>query len=183
VERVVEKKTGTSACVQISTKDGRTLKLLFSTEDKQVPFEEIVKRIEKMAFPRDSKELFAFHHKWPNRDVEGWNLFADIDEYAQMGLLYEGKDTFVVKDRKDAPFRLFADNVEGSTCPSYPQRVIVPTGMTDPEVVDCSKFRTKERFPVLTYYYAGLGSSIWRSSQPKVRRWGENVGGIVQQLQ
>jgi len=39
--------------------------------------------------------------------------------------------------------------------------------MTDEDVYECSKFRTKERFPALTYYYSKNGASIWRSSQPK----------------
>jgi hypothetical protein len=35
------------------------------------------------------------------------------------------------------------------------------------ELTACSKFRTKNRMPALTYYYKKNGCSIWRCSQPK----------------
>jgi hypothetical protein len=65
------------------------------------------------------------------------------------------------------------NNVEGVVCSSYPQRAIVPADMTDEDIEEGSKFRTKERFPVMSYYYKKNGTSIWRSSQPKEGLWGK----------
>lgn len=65
------------------------------------------------------------------------------------------------------------NNVEGSVCSSYPQRAVVPANMLDEDIEECSKFRTKERFPVMSYYNRSNGASIWRSSQPKEGIWGK----------
>jgi len=73
------------------------------------------------------------------------------------------------------------NNVEGIVCASYPQRAIVPADMTDEDIEECSKFRTKERFPVMSYYWKKNGTSIWRSSQPKEGLWG-NVSKLDQKM-
>ena len=39
--------------------------------------------------------------------------------------------------------------------------------MTTKQVEACSKFRTKNRLPAMTYYHKQSGTSIWRSSQNK----------------
>lgn len=53
----------------------------------------------------------------------------------------------------------------------------MPAAMGDSDIEECSKFRTKERFPALTYYYKKNGATIWRSSQPKVSLCGV-TGGV-----
>ncbi len=50
---------------------------------------------------------------------------------------------------------------------TYPAHLIVPKDISDKDIEDCSKFRTRNRFAVLSYYYRKNGASIWRSSQPK----------------
>jgi len=55
----------------------------------------------------------------------------------------------------------------GTVLSTYPQRVVVPYVMSDEDIEECSKYRTKERFPILSYYNKLNGASIWRSSQPK----------------
>ena len=37
--------------------------------------------------------------------------------------------------------------------------------MSSDQVVKCSKFRTKNRLPALTYFHKRTGVSMWRSSQ------------------
>ena len=39
--------------------------------------------------------------------------------------------------------------------------------MTDEDIKKCATYRTKERFPALTYQYKKNGKCIWRSSQTK----------------
>ena len=55
---------------------------------------------------------------------------------------------------------------------TYPSRLVVTKLMTDGDVEECSMFRTRERFPALTYFHKTNGASLWRSSQPKEGLWG-----------
>ena len=48
----------------------------------------------------------------------------------------------------------------------------MPKAVTDGEIEGSSKFRTRERFPALTYFHKSNGASIWRSSQPREGLWG-----------
>lgn len=52
-------------------------------------------------------------------------------------------------------------------CKTYPEYVIVPNSVSQAELEGSSVFRTKRRFPGLSYYYKKNGTSIWRSSQNK----------------
>jgi len=143
--------------IEILTKDWRQLKFMFYNQNKEG--DAIFSTIEELAFRKEEKKTFAFIHKNLEDPDEGWNIFCDVDEYMRMGIEYI---------EENCAFRLFKENIDGETCSSYPQRVIVPKEISDKEVVDCSKFRAKERFQVLTYYYKLNKASIWRSSQPKV---------------
>lgn len=76
---------------------------------------------------------------------------------------------------QDYPFkavRSWDRNAAGeSICKTYPEYVIVPNSVTQEELEGSAKFRTKRRFPGLSYYYKKNGTSLWRSSQ--------NKGGIT----
>jgi len=50
--------------------------------------------------------------------------------------------------------------------------LVVSKTISDQDIEECSKFRTRERFPALAYYNKNNGTSIWRSSQPKEGLWG-----------
>ncbi len=59
----------------------------------------------------------------------------------------------------------------------------VPRNLTDGDVEECSLFRTRERFPMLSYFYKSSGTSIWRSSQPKEGLWGKISKGDQRMVQ
>lgn len=61
-------------------------------------------------------------------------------------------------------FRLFK-NTDYGVCSTYPELIIVPKTMRDNQVIACSKFRTKNRLPALSYYHQATGCSMWRCSQ------------------
>lgn len=52
-------------------------------------------------------------------------------------------------------------------CKTYPEYVIIPNSVNQSELEGSAKFRTKRRFPGLSYYYKKNGTAIWRSSQNK----------------
>jgi len=45
---------------------------------------------------------------------------------------------------------------------------MIPARVSDQALVACSRFRTKERVPSITYYYKKTKTVIARSSQSKV---------------
>nr|XP_044988774.1 myotubularin-related protein 7 isoform X2 [Jaculus jaculus] len=51
-------------------------------------------------------------------------------------------------------------------CDSYPTELYVPKSATAHIIVGSSKFRSRRRFPALSYYYKDNHASICRSSQP-----------------
>ncbi|XP_070712342.1 phosphatidylinositol-3-phosphate phosphatase MTMR7-like [Pempheris klunzingeri] len=51
-------------------------------------------------------------------------------------------------------------------CSSYPEILFIPTSMTNNIIYGSSKFRSKQRFPVLSYYHDSSKAAICRSSQP-----------------
>ncbi|MES1910461.1 MAG: hypothetical protein MHM6MM_003048 [Cercozoa sp. M6MM] len=67
----------------------------------------------------------------------------------------------------DAPFRWTDINRNYELCPSYPEGLAVPAGISDDEVRQSAEFRSSRRLPVLTYYCAKSQAAILRSSQPK----------------
>ena len=68
--------------------------------------------------------------------------------------------------------RCWNKNIKGDEiCKTYPEYVIVPSSISNDELEGSAKFRTKRRFPGLSYYYKKNGTSLWRSAQ--------NKGGIT----
>ncbi|XP_075786464.1 phosphatidylinositol-3-phosphate phosphatase MTMR7 isoform X3 [Pelodiscus sinensis] len=56
--------------------------------------------------------------------------------------------------------------VDVQVCDSYPNEVYVPKSATAHIIVGSSKFRSRRRFPALSYYCKDNNASICRSSQP-----------------
>ena len=56
-------------------------------------------------------------------------------------------------------------------CSTYPKELIIPYLMTLEEIEKCASFRSKNRLPVLSYYYKideKRVSTLWRSAQCQV---------------
>jgi hypothetical protein len=62
------------------------------------------------------------------------------------------------------------DNHDFQLSPTYPPYLIVPAKLTAAEIAKCAKFRTKERLPMLTFFYQykpNNYASLFRCSQTK----------------
>ncbi|XP_074244021.1 phosphatidylinositol-3,5-bisphosphate 3-phosphatase MTMR6 isoform X2 [Saimiri boliviensis] len=57
-------------------------------------------------------------------------------------------------------------NREYKICETYPRELYVPWTTSKPIIVGSSKFRSKGRFPVLSYYHQDKKAAICRCSQP-----------------
>ncbi|KAM7227276.1 hypothetical protein CapIbe_021689 [Capra ibex] len=110
----------------------------------------------RLARPVKYEELycFSFNPKLDREEREqGWMLVNLSEEYKRMGL---PNDYWQLSDV----------NREYRVCDSYPTELYVPKSATAHIIVGSSKFRSRRRFPALSYYCKDNHASICRSSQP-----------------
>ncbi|XP_047905777.1 myotubularin-related protein 7 isoform X4 [Anser cygnoides] len=110
----------------------------------------------RLARPVRYEELYCFSFN-PKLDKEereqGWKLVDLNEEYNRMGI---PNDYWQISDV----------NRDYGVCDSYPTEVYVPKSATAHIIVGSSKFRSRRRFPALSYYCKDNNASICRSSQP-----------------
>ncbi|XP_032474463.1 myotubularin-related protein 7 isoform X1 [Phocoena sinus] len=110
----------------------------------------------RLARPVKYEELycFSFNPKLDREEREqGWMLIDLSEEYKRMGL-------------PNNYWQLSDVNRDYRVCDSYPTELYVPRTATAHIIVGSSKFRSRRRFPVLSYYRKDNHVSICRSSQP-----------------
>ncbi|XP_066878828.1 myotubularin-related protein 7 isoform X1 [Kogia breviceps] len=110
----------------------------------------------RLARPVKYEELycFSFNPKLDREEREqGWMLIDLSEEYKRMGL-------------PNNHWQLSDVNRDYRVCDSYPTELYVPQTATAHIMVGSSKFRSRRRFPALSYYHKDNHVSICRSSQP-----------------
>ncbi|XP_074922533.1 phosphatidylinositol-3-phosphate phosphatase MTMR7 [Chelonoidis abingdonii] len=110
----------------------------------------------RLARPVKYEELYCFSFN-PKLDKEereqGWKLVGLNEEYNRMGV-------------PNKCWQISDVNRDYQVCDSYPTEVYVPKSATAHIIVGSSKFRSRRRFPALSYYCKDNNASICRSSQP-----------------
>eukprot|EP00069_Balaena_mysticetus_P005896 bmy_18170T0 len=102
------------------------------------------------------EDLYAFSYNPKQNDSErlrGWQLIDLAEEYKRMGL-------------PNSNWQLSDANRDYKICETYPRELYVPRIASKPIIVGSSKFRSKGRFPVLSYYHQNKEAAICRCSQP-----------------
>lgn len=106
--------------------------------------------------PASYDELYAFSYNPKQNDQqreEGWQVIDLAAEYERMGVPCD-------------QWQLTDVNRDYKVCETYPQDLYVPITASKPIIVGSSKFRSKGRFPVLTYFYQEKKAAVCRCSQP-----------------
>eukprot|EP00468_Gymnochlora_sp_CCMP2014_P000629 CAMPEP_0167743182 /NCGR_PEP_ID=MMETSP0110_2-20121227/1870_1 /TAXON_ID=629695 /ORGANISM="Gymnochlora sp., Strain CCMP2014" /LENGTH=1717 /DNA_ID=CAMNT_0007627517 /DNA_START=148 /DNA_END=5301 /DNA_ORIENTATION=- len=135
------------------TKDFRTLRL---TAPYSKQLSKLLRKIKKLAFPKDVRNLFAFIYRQPVAIVDnGWEIFSVKKEMRRQLALQSG-------------WRITNVNKDFQFSPTYPQYMTVPNFVSDVELGLIAKFRSKKRLPILTYYLHKTNSCMLRASQPMV---------------
>ncbi|KAG1929130.1 myotubularin-related protein 7a [Pimephales promelas] len=102
------------------------------------------------------EELYCFSFN-PNADKaereRSWDFLDMKAEYSRMGL-------------PNKQWHVTPINREYRVCDTYPSDLFVPKSVTLPVIVGSSKFRSRGRFPTLSYYCNENHATICRSSQP-----------------
>ncbi|XP_053312383.1 myotubularin-related protein 6 [Spea bombifrons] len=101
-------------------------------------------------------DLYAFSYNPKQKEADrvlGWQLIDLKEEYQRMGV-------------PNADWHPTDVNRDYKVCDTYPKELYVPVTASKPIIVGSSKFRSKGRFPVLSYYHQGKQAAICRCSQP-----------------
>nr|XP_033800110.1 myotubularin-related protein 7 isoform X1 [Geotrypetes seraphini] len=119
-------------------------------------FHDLYISLVRLSQPVKYEELYCFSFN-PKLDKEGreqsWKLVSLVEEYVRMDI---PKNLWQISD----------GNRDYRVCDSYPAELYVPKSVSAPVIVGSSKFRSRGRFPVLSYYCRDNNASICRSSQP-----------------
>uniref|UniRef100_A0A4W3IIZ3 Myotubularin related protein 6 n=1 Tax=Callorhinchus milii TaxID=7868 RepID=A0A4W3IIZ3_CALMI len=110
----------------------------------------------KLSRPVSFDDLCAFSYnpkQTEQKRVMGWNLINLNDEYQRMGV-------------PNNIWQLTDVNRNYKICDTYPTDLYVPISASKPIIVGSSKFRSKGRFPTLSYFFQQNQAAICRCSQP-----------------
>ncbi|XP_072849819.2 phosphatidylinositol-3,5-bisphosphate 3-phosphatase MTMR6 isoform X1 [Pogona vitticeps] len=110
----------------------------------------------QLSRPARYDELYAFSYNPKQNEVErvqGWQIIDLAEEYNRMGV-------------PNSDWHLSDANRDYKICETYPRELYVPRSASKPIIVGSSKFRSKGRFPVLSYYHKVNEATICRCSQP-----------------
>ncbi|XP_051782348.1 myotubularin-related protein 6 [Erpetoichthys calabaricus] len=107
--------------------------------------------------PVSYSELYAFSYNPPKQNdlqrEEGWQLIDLAAEFERMGVPCD-------------QWQLSDVNRDYKVCDTYPRDIYVPSTVSKPIIVGSSKFRSKGRFPVLSYFFQEKKAAVCRCSQP-----------------
>lgn len=132
------------------------------------------------AFPNNLRHMFAFIHKLPGGEVGSQGglctapAYDTVVEFSRQGILGVRnpalKELFPSEKRNaydGCPWRISTVNQDFKLCSTYPELLVVPAAVSDPELFAVANFRSGQRLPALSWGCAETGATIWRSSQPK----------------
>uniref|UniRef100_A0AAQ5Y8A9 Phosphatidylinositol-3-phosphate phosphatase n=1 Tax=Amphiprion ocellaris TaxID=80972 RepID=A0AAQ5Y8A9_AMPOC len=112
--------------------------------------------LQRLSQPESYEELYCFSYK-PNVDEverrQEWDFLDLKTDYSRMGL-------------PNSLWKLSPVNRHYKVSDTYPADLFVPESATPPVIVGSSKFRSRGRFPALSYYSKENHAAICRSSQP-----------------
>eukprot|EP01029_Cantina_marsupialis_P030246 TRINITY_DN8093_c0_g1_i1.p1 TRINITY_DN8093_c0_g1~~TRINITY_DN8093_c0_g1_i1.p1 ORF type:complete len:855 (-),score=276.68 TRINITY_DN8093_c0_g1_i1:296-2860(-) len=106
------------------------------------------------------KYTFAFEHKFSFNGMTsppvGWQEFDIFLEAERLNLL-----------SPTSPWRVCHLNPTFEFSPTYPNLFMIPKIITDTQLQEVARFRSKARIPALCWQHSS-GATLWRCSQPKV---------------
>jgi myotubularin-related protein 1/2 len=200
-DKTSDKKNLKKYSLDVTTKDTRVLKFVIVAD--QLKF---YANLNSYLVPKDVSGYYSFAKKYrealfndSSYDYEdGWKIYDPLAEYKRQGLNFND-DNYKLK--------LSNLNKNFALCSTYPEILVVPKILTDDEIREASMFRTKCRFPILSYVYSASiqgyynsaqnnnptnsnsiqnknfsYASIWRSSQTKSGLTGNNRSSADEKL-
>jgi hypothetical protein len=147
--------------LKIECKDFRTLRFHFDRNAKESR-RQMRRLLEDCLYP-NLKQLFAMAYKSsksstsdPNKP-DGWSIFDLRREWQRLG---------VGSGDKGSKWRISTLNETYQFSKTYPSLIVIPSAISDEELVPVFKYRSKGRLPALSWLNSRTGASITRCSQP-----------------
>uniref|UniRef100_A0A147A505 Myotubularin related protein 7a n=1 Tax=Fundulus heteroclitus TaxID=8078 RepID=A0A147A505_FUNHE len=112
--------------------------------------------LQRLSQPERYEELYCFSYKPNIHEEERRREWAFVDlraDFRRMGL-------------PNSQWKLSLVNQHYKVSDTYPAELFVPESAAPPVLVGSSKFRSRGRFPALSYYSKENHAAICRSSQP-----------------
>ncbi|KAF3836036.1 hypothetical protein F7725_028594 [Dissostichus mawsoni] len=134
----------------------RNFRLVHFVVQRERDCHDIYSSLLRLLRPVSYEELYAFSYNPKQNDQqreEGWQLIDLGAEFERMGVPCD-------------QWQLTNVNRDYKVCETYPRDLYVPITASKPIIVGSSKFRSKGRFPVLTYFYQEKKAAVCRCSQP-----------------
>ncbi|KAJ3588247.1 hypothetical protein NHX12_011841 [Muraenolepis orangiensis] len=145
--------TPTGCSLIMRCKNFQVLHFVFPQEQDCVHIQASLQRLSQ---PEQYEELYCFSYK-PNADEEErqeeWAFLNLKAEYRRLGI-------------PNALWKSSPVNHNYKVSDTYPAELYVPESATPQVIVGSSKFRSRGRFPTLSYYCKDNHAAICRSSQP-----------------
>ena len=142
-----------SYCIDVNCKDLRSMRLAFKqeTRSRKRAFE----HLSILAYPLSSgRPMFCYEYR----------LSVPGEVLAYFDMKDELQRLCVPNDR----WRLTTANHEYALCDSYPAVCAVPATTTDKQLAAIAGFRSRSRFPALSWLHQDNRASLVRCSQPLV---------------
>eukprot|EP00002_Diphylleia_rotans_P040111 TRINITY_DN9449_c0_g1_i1.p1 TRINITY_DN9449_c0_g1~~TRINITY_DN9449_c0_g1_i1.p1 ORF type:complete len:827 (+),score=158.77 TRINITY_DN9449_c0_g1_i1:75-2555(+) len=170
IEKQIQGRASDNEGVEIYCKDFRIVRFIFYNQAFRDRFLKEVKAKCFLLEGSSSYQLFAYAHGNQIASIRadmiscqsqrsmketGWNIFDHVQEFSRQGI-------------SKSIWRFTEVNTNGAVSESYPDILVVPSKAADEMIRSSASFRTKGRFPALTWYNAANQAAILRSSQPKV---------------
>lgn len=139
--------------LEVVCKDLRSLK--FAHKQENHSRRDIFSKMTQYSFPLSNNlELFAFDYK-EDFPENGWAVYDAEAELKRQGLPTES-------------WRICTRNTGFKLCDTYPEILGVPALADDPMLEIVTSFRSRGRFPVLSWIHPDTHATLTRCSQPLV---------------
>ena len=178
VDKYNDKKSSFSNSIDIATKDGRVIKINFHIEQYSgyLKFSDL---IDKVPYATSISEFFALklfeHDPTLENEFKGWTLYNLDKDFERQGIYFSKPADGEVEVEEEPIYQKIQNRTpNGVICETYPPEFVVPALMKVEELIECSKFRSKQRRPVMVYNYVndeGETATLWRSSQCLVSKF------------
>ncbi|XP_066515852.1 myotubularin-related protein 7b isoform X2 [Hoplias malabaricus] len=145
--------TPSGSLLVIRCKNFQVFQLLVPQEKDCVDIQSSLTRLSR---PERYTELYCFSFQ-PNLDKEerekAWSFLDLRSEFSRMGI-------------PSNLWHITPANHEYRVCDTYPSELYVPKSASPGVIVGSAKFRSRGRFPVLSYFHRDTSAAVCRSSQP-----------------
>ena len=160
VEKLIDKNNLSVFKIEIQTSDFRFLNISLPIE-KNCIYETLI----DITNPKDSLSFSQFAKKY-KLILEATLTSNNINGYE----IYNLEKEFLRQKINLSPeIKVLEINKDYILCPTYPEKTyhIITDKIKEDDIIKAASYRTKNRYPTLSYYYYKSGGSIWRSSQNK----------------